>query len=88
MTKKINAIVTGGASGLGEATVRKILESGGNVSILDTQEDKAKVLCEEFSEACTFNYTDVTNEESINQALMSSISKYKFGIFHLIRRNQ
>ena len=39
MIKKINAIVTGGSSGLGEATVRKILESGGNVSILDTQED-------------------------------------------------
>ena len=42
MIKKINAIVTGGSSGLGEATVRKILERGGNVSILDTQEDKAK----------------------------------------------
>ena len=42
MIKKINAIVTGGSSGLGEATARKILEKGGNVSILDTQEDKAK----------------------------------------------
>ena len=31
MIKKINAVVTGGASGLGEATVRKILETGGNV---------------------------------------------------------
>ena len=53
MIKKINAVVTGGASGLGEATVRKILETGGNVSILDTQEDKAKALSEAFGEACT-----------------------------------
>ena len=78
MNKKINAVVTGGSSGLGEATVRKILESGGNVSILDMQEDKAKVLSEEFGEACTFFYTDVTNEESINKALTSAISKYQF----------
>ena len=62
MINKINAIVTGGSSGLGEATVRKILERGGNVSILDTKGDKAKILSEEFGEACTFFYTDVTNE--------------------------
>ena len=78
MIKKINAIVTGGSSGLGEATARKILEKGGNVSILDMQEDKAKVLSKEFGEACTFFYTDVTNEESINEALTSAISKYQF----------
>ena len=78
MMKKINAIVTGGSSGLGEATVRKILDRGGNVSILDTQEDKAKVLSEEFGEACTFFYTDVTNEKSINEALTSAVSKYQF----------
>ena len=81
MIRKINAIVTGGSSGLGEATVRKILERGGNVSILDTQEDKAKVLSEEFGEACTFFYTDVTNEESISAALTSAISKYKSAVF-------
>ena len=37
MIRKINAIVTGGSSGLGEATVRKILERRGSVSIFDTQ---------------------------------------------------
>ena len=78
MINKINAIVTGGSSGLGEATARKILEKGGNVSILDMQEDEAKGLSEEFGEACTFFYTDVTNEESINEALTSAISKYQF----------
>ena len=61
MIRKINAIVTGGSSGLGEATARKILEKGGSVSIFDTQEDKAKILSEEFGESCTFFYTDVTN---------------------------
>ncbi|MDA9708653.1 3-hydroxyacyl-CoA dehydrogenase [Alphaproteobacteria bacterium] len=78
MIRKINAIVTGGSSGLGEATARKILEKGGSVSIFDTQEDKAKVLSEEFGETCTFFYTDVTSELSIKKALTSAISKYQF----------
>ena len=30
--EKINAVITGGASGLGEATVRKIIDLGGTVS--------------------------------------------------------
>ena len=77
MIRKINAVVTGGSSGLGEATARGILERGGNVSILDTQEDRAKVLCKEFGEACTFFHTDITNEESINEALTSAILKYQ-----------
>ena len=42
--KKINAIVTGGSSGLGEATARKILEKGGNVSILDMQKIKQRFI--------------------------------------------
>ena len=35
--------VTGGASGLGEATVRMIVEEGGNVCIADMNEDKLAV---------------------------------------------
>jgi NAD(P)-dependent dehydrogenase (short-subunit alcohol dehydrogenase family) len=38
------AVVTGGASGLGEATVRNYVEGGGLVSILDLQEEKGQAL--------------------------------------------
>jgi NAD(P)-dependent dehydrogenase (short-subunit alcohol dehydrogenase family) len=76
MKNKINAIVTGGASGLGEATVRKIIINGGNASIIDSQEEKAKNLINELGDACSFFKTDVTNEESVNKALLSSINKY------------
>ena len=78
MKNKINAIVTGGASGLGEATVRKIIINGGNASIIDSQEEKARTLVDELGDACSFCKTDVTNEESVNKALISSIAKYKY----------
>ena len=37
--KTFNAIITGGASGLGAATAKNITSSGGNVTILDIQEE-------------------------------------------------
>ncbi len=76
--EKINAIVTGGASGLGEATVREIIKDGGNVTIFDFQEEKGNILSEELGQNCTFLKTDVTSEESINKSLSLTISKYKF----------
>ena len=35
----INAVITGGSSGLGKATAEIILSNGGKVTILDTQKD-------------------------------------------------
>ena len=37
--KNRTALVTGGASGLGAATVKRIIGAGGNVIILDVQEE-------------------------------------------------
>jgi len=36
--KNIRAIITGGASGLGQGTVKRILENGGKVCIADIQD--------------------------------------------------
>jgi len=38
----ITAIVTGGASGLGNATAEKIIEGGGRVALLDINQKKVK----------------------------------------------
>ena len=86
--EKINAIVTGGASGLGEATVREIIKDGGNVTIFDFQEEKGNILSEELGQNCTFLKTDVTSEESINKSLSLTISKYKFIIFRIMNRSE
>ena len=80
--EKINAVITGGASGLGEATVRRIIDLGGTVTISDFQEERCLSLSDELGKNCVYSLTDVTNEESINKALLKSISN--FGPINLV----
>ncbi|CAH2716185.1 putative oxidoreductase [Neobacillus rhizosphaerae] len=63
------AIVTGGASGLGEATVRSMVRSGGKAVIFDQSEEKGKQLENELGEDVLFLKTDVTNEEDIQEVV-------------------
>lgn len=63
------AIVTGGASGLGEATVRKIVGRGGKAVIFDQSEEKGKQLESELGEAVLFLKVDVTKEDDVQKAV-------------------
>ncbi|HEX4218970.1 MAG TPA: SDR family NAD(P)-dependent oxidoreductase [Acidimicrobiales bacterium] len=63
------ALVTGGAGGLGEATVRRLVAAGAKVVIADLAKDKAAALAEELGSAAEFVETDVTSEESVSHAL-------------------
>ncbi|MDR6125009.1 3-hydroxyacyl-CoA dehydrogenase/3-hydroxy-2-methylbutyryl-CoA dehydrogenase [Bacillus sp. SLBN-46] len=63
------AIVTGGASGLGEATVRNIVGKGGKAVIFDQSEENGKRLESELGEAVLFLKADVTKEEDIQEAV-------------------
>ncbi|AXF57459.1 3-hydroxyacyl-CoA dehydrogenase [Salicibibacter kimchii] len=67
--KGSTAVVTGGVSGLGEATVRKIVSQGGNAAIFDVQEEKGTTLAEELGKQVRFIKTDVTSEESVQNAV-------------------
>ena len=53
------AIVTGGASGLGEATVRAIIAGGGKVAILDMDSNRGNELANELGSSTIFCKTDV-----------------------------
>jgi len=58
----VTAIVTGGASGLGEATVRHIAESGGRAVIFDLNEAHAQQVIADFAKGQVGYFeTDVTN---------------------------
>jgi NAD(P)-dependent dehydrogenase (short-subunit alcohol dehydrogenase family) len=63
----IAAIVTGGASGLGEATARKLAASGAKVAILDMQRERGAAVAGDIG--AVFCETDVTNEQSVDSAL-------------------
>jgi 3-hydroxyacyl-CoA dehydrogenase / 3-hydroxy-2-methylbutyryl-CoA dehydrogenase len=70
------AIVTGGASGLGEATVRKIIKQGGKAAILDLSEERGQKLVEELGESAVFVKTDVTSEQDVSNAVSKVIESF------------
>jgi 3-hydroxyacyl-CoA dehydrogenase/3-hydroxy-2-methylbutyryl-CoA dehydrogenase len=63
------AIVAGGASGLGEATVRALHERGAEVTIADVNAEKGEALAGELGERARFAPCDVTDEEQVRAAV-------------------
>jgi NAD(P)-dependent dehydrogenase (short-subunit alcohol dehydrogenase family) len=60
------AVVTGGASGLGLATTKRLLDAGAQVVVLDI---RGKEAVDELGERATFAPTDVTDEAAVTAAL-------------------
>jgi NAD(P)-dependent dehydrogenase (short-subunit alcohol dehydrogenase family) len=69
-----SAIISGGAGGLGEATVRRLYAEGLAVVIADLAEAKGKELANELGSRATFVSTDVTSEESVLGAIETANS--------------
>mmetsp|Transcript_28788 Transcript_28788/g.66487 ORF Transcript_28788/g.66487 Transcript_28788/m.66487 type:complete len:263 (-) Transcript_28788:51-839(-) len=73
------AIVTGGVSGLGEASSRKLLASGFDVVMLDMNEKKGNKLASELSQSfparkIAYVHCDVTNEDEVAAAVTKAES--------------
>jgi NAD(P)-dependent dehydrogenase (short-subunit alcohol dehydrogenase family) len=64
LNEKVAAVVTGGASGLGEATARALAAKGVKVALFDIQEDKGQALAAEIGGV--FCKVDVTSDESVD----------------------
>ena len=62
-------MVTGGASGLGEAVVRAISRQGGQVVIADLNEDAGQTLVNELGENVRFVRCDVTSGDDVQAAV-------------------
>ncbi|MGI8628437.1 MAG: SDR family NAD(P)-dependent oxidoreductase [Geodermatophilaceae bacterium] len=71
----VAAVVTGGASGLGEATTRALSARGVAVTILDVQEDKAAELVAELGGLTSYVTTDVTDSEQAGAAVAEACGK-------------
>lgn len=69
-------VVTGGASGLGEATCRELVSRGGKVAILDRDEDLGKQVAGSMGEVAAFFSCDVMSEESITTAVEAVMAKF------------
>lgn len=67
------AIVTGGASGLGEATARHFAQNGASVTILDRDAERGRAIAAEIGGH--FVQTDVTDEASVTAAIAYAVEK-------------
>jgi len=77
-----SAIVTGGASGLGSATVRKLHSLGAQVLIADLNQKAGKALEDELGEGALFIETDVTQETSLKRAVEGAVNQH--GGLHIL----
>jgi NAD(P)-dependent dehydrogenase (short-subunit alcohol dehydrogenase family) len=68
------ALVTGGASGLGAATVRRLADAGARVVIADLNAQTGEALAAELGEKARFVATDVTSEDSMRAAVAAAAS--------------
>lgn len=72
-------IVTGGASGIGNAICRKFAAYGGAVALLDILEEKGKAAAadiDRLSGSCTFFYVDATRRDAVNQTVDKIIEQF------------
>jgi len=81
-TKDCIAVITGGASGLGEACVRLLSRDGARVAILDLQAARGETLASELGEKVIFAQADVTGDESTRTALDRVMEA--FGSIHVL----
>ncbi|MGZ4525312.1 MAG: 3-hydroxyacyl-CoA dehydrogenase [Mycobacterium sp.] len=65
------AVVTGGASGLGLATTKRLLDAGAQVVVLDLRGEEA---VQELGERARFVQADVTDEAAVGKALDTAVS--------------
>ena len=72
--------ISGGGSGLGAATASTLTEAGASVLIADINEEAGKSLAAEIGERAKFVQTDVTDEQSVQDAVEAAVEA--FGELH------
>lgn len=70
--KEARAVVTGAASGLGNAVARHVATQGGKVTLLDVQEGPGQAAAAELGSGARFVKCDVTSEAEVNAAMDSA----------------
>jgi len=81
--KNIVAVITGGASGLGEATARRLLAGGASgIAIIDTNTQKGRSFEAEHPDRILYLQTDVSDAAAVDAALSATIAR--FGAVHLV----
>ncbi|MGA9112128.1 MAG: 3-hydroxyacyl-CoA dehydrogenase [Smithella sp.] len=74
--KDVVAVVTGGASGLGEASITELVKKGARVVIVDIDSDKGEKLATNIGAGAIFVKTNVTSEADVRQAIQKAVDTF------------
>lgn len=70
------AIITGGASGIGKATVELFVAEGAKVIIADVQDDAGEALAAALGDAAVFRHTDVSSEGDMQAVVDLAVERF------------
>jgi len=70
------AVITGGASGIGEAAVRLFVEEGACVLVADIQDEKGRRMADELGGGTAYQHTDVSLEDDVRSAVEGAVSSF------------
>jgi NAD(P)-dependent dehydrogenase (short-subunit alcohol dehydrogenase family) len=81
IVKNSVAVVTGGASGLGEACVRNLNKLGAKIAIFDFVAERGEKIAAELEKDVIFAHTDVADDAGVQVAIKKTIDA--FGAIHI-----
>src|SRR5205809_6693823 len=74
--RTVNAVVTGGASGLGRATSERLVAAGGRVALLDRPASAGADVAKTLGPSALFTPADVTSSDAVDAALRTAAERF------------
>jgi NAD(P)-dependent dehydrogenase (short-subunit alcohol dehydrogenase family) len=72
---RVKAVISGGASGLGQATAARLVAGGGQVALLDVQDDAGSKAAAALGGSASYHRCDVTRETDVDDAVKSAAAR-------------
>jgi NAD(P)-dependent dehydrogenase (short-subunit alcohol dehydrogenase family) len=72
---EVKAVISGGASGLGHATAARLVDGGGQVALLDVQDEAGRKAAAALGTAASYHRCDVTAEADVEAAVQSAATR-------------